>query len=101
MGFLKNFFGGSSKGSGQIAKDRLKIVLMHDRTDITPDLMENLRKDIVKVITKYMEIDTDKIGINFEHDADLVALVASIPVKSVKRGGTIEAQNRLEAQSGL
>ena len=91
MDFLKKIFGVGSKGSAHVAKNRLQIVLMHDRTDISPELLDNLRAEIVKVLIKYMDIDTGKIGINLEHEEDVVALVASIPVLRIKRGGKIEA----------
>ena len=94
MDFLKKIFGGGSKGSAHMAKNRLQIVLMHDRTDISPELLDNLRDEIVKVLIKYMDIDTGKIGINLEHEEDAVALVASIPVLRIKRGGAIEAAHR-------
>ena len=45
MDFLKRIFGGGSDGSVKKAKDRLRIVLIHDRTDISPQLMEELRRE--------------------------------------------------------
>ena len=86
MDFLKKIFGGSNEGSGQRAKDRLKIVLIHDRTDISPQLLNNLRDEIVTVLTKYMEIDREKIEIDLDRDEKAVALVANIPVIKIKRG---------------
>lgn len=87
MDFLKKLFGGSNdNSSGQKAKNRLQIVLMHDRTDISPQLLDNLRDEIVKVLTKYMDIDTQKIEIDLDHDEQAVALVANIPVIRIKRG---------------
>ncbi|MBQ7154731.1 MAG: cell division topological specificity factor MinE [Synergistaceae bacterium] len=87
MDFLKKLFGGSNEpASGQKAKNRLQIVLMHDRTDISPQLLDNLRDEIVKVLTKYMDIDTQKIEIDLDHDEQAVALVANIPVIRIKRG---------------
>lgn len=87
MDFLKKLFGGSNEGSSrEKAKNRLQIVLMHDRTDITPQLLDNLRDEIVNVLIKYMDIDTQKIGIELEHDDDATALVANIPVIRIKRG---------------
>ena len=85
MDFLKKIFG-SNGGSGQKAKDRLKIVLIHDRTDISPQLLDNLRNEIIQVLTKYMDIDEKKIEIDLDHDEKAVALVANIPVISIKRG---------------
>ena len=86
MGFLTKFFGGGNEGSGQKAKDRLKIVLIHDRTDISPQLLDNLRDEMVDVLAKYMDIDTRKIEIALEHDDNAVALVANIPILRIKRG---------------
>ena len=86
MGFLSKFFGGGNDGSSQKAKDRLKIVLIHDRTDISPQLLDNLRDEIIDVLAKYMDIDTRKIEINLDHDDNAVALVANIPILRIKRG---------------
>ncbi len=92
MDFLKRIFGSGNESSGQKAKDRLKIVLIHDRTDISPQLLQSLRMEIVQVLTKYMDIDQEKIEIDLDHDEQAVALVANIPVISIKRG-SIEFKN--------
>ncbi|MBQ3654121.1 MAG: cell division topological specificity factor MinE [Synergistaceae bacterium] len=86
MDFLRKIFGGGNEGSGQKAKDRLRIVLIHDRTDISPQLLDNLRDEIVDVLTRYMEIDIKKIDIDLDRDENAVALVANIPVIRIKRG---------------
>jgi len=87
MDFLKKIiFGSDSGGSREKAKNRLQIVIMHDRTDISPELLENLRGEIIDVLTKYLEIDTQKIEINLDHDEHEVALVANVPVVRIKRG---------------
>lgn len=91
MDFFKKIFGGGNDGSGKVAKDRLKIVLIHDRTDISPQLLDNLRDEIVTVLTKYMDIDTEKIEIDLDRDDKAVALVANIPVLKIKRS-TIELE---------
>ncbi|MBQ1188012.1 MAG: cell division topological specificity factor MinE [Peptococcaceae bacterium] len=51
--FLQRLFGGE-KASKELAKDRLKLVLIHDRASVSPAMMENLRRDLVEVISKYM-----------------------------------------------
>ena len=86
MDFLKRIFGGGSDSSGQKARDRLRIVLIHDRTDISPQLMEELRRDMIGVLTKYMDIDTSKIELDLDRDEQAVALVANVPVLRIKRG---------------
>ena len=87
MDFLKKLFGSNNETSGQRAKDRLRIVLIHDRTDISPQLLDNLRDEIVHVLVKYMEIDEKKIEIDLDRDEKAVALVANIPVLRIKRSG--------------
>ena len=49
-----------NKASGSVAKDRLKLVLVSDRAGCSPEIMEALKNEIIQVISKYMEIDTDK-----------------------------------------
>ena len=93
MGFLKSFFGGSAGGSSQTAKNRLRIVLVHDRTDISPQLLEDLRREMIGVLTKYMDIDTNKIEIDLDRDEQAVALVANVPVLRIKRGGGVWAED--------
>lgn len=71
--------------SKDTAKKRLQLVLIHDRTDISPEMMENLRKDLIGVISNYLDIEEDKIELDFSKEERSVALVANIPVKNVKR----------------
>lgn len=56
MGFM-DFF--KRKSSGDVAKDRLKLLLVSDRANCSPDVMELIKNDIIKVISKYMEIDAE------------------------------------------
>lgn len=62
------------------AKNRLKLVLMHDRTQLSPVLLERMRDDMVEVISKYVEIDQDALEVNLESESNTIALVANIPV---------------------
>ena len=84
LDFFKKFF--SAGGSKNIAKERLQIVLIHDRADISPAMLENLRRDMIEVITKYMDIDTSRIEMDFDRADRSVAFVANIPVVRIKRG---------------
>ena len=77
---------GKKEQSGKIARDRLKVVLIHDRANISPEVMENLKDDIIKVISNYMEINQKDMEISLANDDDSVALVANIPVSKMKPG---------------
>ncbi|MFV0635431.1 cell division topological specificity factor MinE [Mitsuokella sp.] len=80
---VKKIFGKKEK-SGQIAHDRLKVVLIHDRANVSPEVMENLKNDIIKVISNYMDINQKDMDISLENDDNSVALVANIPVNRMK-----------------
>jgi cell division topological specificity factor len=84
---LFNWFSAKKKPK-EIAKDRLRVVLVQDRLSLAPALMESMKDDVILAISKYVEIDTG--GIEFEwKDLDRRrALVASIPVVALKRGLT-------------
>ena len=66
------------------ARNRLKLVLMHDRTQLSPEMMEKMRDELVEVISKYVEIDNDALDINLESESNTIALVANIPVVRAK-----------------
>jgi cell division topological specificity factor len=82
--FIGKLFGGS-EGSKNKAKERLRLVLVHDRASLSPGLVEALKEELIQVISKYMEIDEDGLEVNFDEGDDAVALIANIPVKNVKR----------------
>jgi cell division topological specificity factor len=68
-----------------MAKERLRLVLVHDRTSISPQLLETLKADLIQVISNYMEIDESALEVNLDANGNTVALVANIPVKGMKR----------------
>lgn len=77
-----------STPSAKKARERLQIILAHDRTDISPELLETLRHEMVKVLKKYMEIDEARIEIEIEDGG--MALAVNIPVIHVKRGSSLK-----------
>ena len=81
--FLK-IFGGKSESSSEQAHKRLKFVLIHDRANVSPEVMEHIKNDIIKVISNYMEINQQDMDISLANDDDSVALVANIPVSRMK-----------------
>lgn len=85
LDFINRFFGRDAGASKSVAKERLRLVLVHDRANVSPQLLESLKNDLIKVITTYMEIDEDSLEVNFSTEDNSVALVANIPVKKMKR----------------
>ena len=82
-------FGKSEKSSREIARDRLKVVLIHDRANISPEVMERFRGKNNKVVSNYMEINQQGLEISLANDDDSVALVANIPVHKMKHDASI------------
>ena len=81
---LKRVFGMAEKKSGAVAKERLQVVLIHDRASISPEIMEKIKEEIITVLSKYMNINRTEMEIALENDSDSVALVANIPVNSMR-----------------
>ena len=81
--FLGSLF--SSQKSGSVAKERLPLVLIHDRSDISPEILASLRADLINTIKKYLDIDESGIELDLNREDHSVALLASIPLKNLGR----------------
>ena len=78
---LSRLFGRAKKGSGATAKDRLRFVLQHDRINLPPERMEEMKSEILAVIVKYLVVDKDRVEIDLEQrDRMHSKLTAEIPV---------------------
>ncbi len=86
LDMIMKMFGKESAGSKDIAKERLRLVLVHDRVNVSPQFMEVLKDDMIKVISNYMEINEKEMEVNLTNTNSSVALVANIPVQRMKRG---------------
>ena len=75
---LHRFF--QKKSSGNIAKDRLKILLISDRVNCSPEMMELIKNDIAEVISKYMKIDTSNMDIQISKTAGETGRNGKVPV---------------------
>jgi len=82
--FLKKFTG-RSKPSGSTAKKRLQFALVYDKLEINDKTLVNLQNDIVEVISKYFEIDTDSLQLEVQREDDVSALVFNTPIINIKR----------------
>ena len=67
--------------SATSAKDRLQFVLIHDRTNLTPQQLNNLKNEMLQVLAKYVSIDSDAMNITLEQEGREQRLLADIPLK--------------------
>jgi cell division topological specificity factor len=74
----------SPDGSGKAAKQRLQLVLVTDRSDLTPEKMQAMKDEIMAVISKYVNVAKDKVEINVEQRQRDSWLVADIPLLADK-----------------
>lgn len=80
-------FLGRKRKSANKAKERLKLVLIHDRTDLPPGMMEDLRDELIEVISRHIAVDRDQVRIQVTQDGRDQHLVAEIPLKPAKARG--------------
>ena len=83
MNFFDRLFG--RKNSADSAKERLQLVLIHDRTDLTPAELDLLRDDLIATISRHVAIDAQAVQIDVEHDGRSQRLIADIPLKAARR----------------
>jgi cell division topological specificity factor len=77
---LLDMFRRKKKSSQDIAAQRLRLVLTHDRANISPGMLEVLKDEIIAVISKHLDIDTSKVIVDFTEDNRETRLVADIPI---------------------
>jgi cell division topological specificity factor len=82
--FIDRLFNREPK-SAQQAKERLKLVLIHDRTDLTPGELETMKDELIEVISRHVEIDPSAVRIEMEQEGREQRLIADIPLRSVRR----------------
>ena len=86
MGFFKSLSGKPTPK--EVAKDRLKLILIHDRGELPPETISKIKEEILQVISKYIDISEEdvEIAVNKNDDEDgenTSALVANIPIKNI------------------
>src|SRR5574344_634517 len=91
LGFFQSQEKEKGESDRQIACSRMKLVLMQDRTNLTPFLLERMRGEMIDVLSKYVEMNKDELELNFEQEGDSMALMLSIPVVRAKDEEEIQA----------
>ncbi len=97
--FLKRLFG--QQGSSATAKERLRLVLMTDHLELAPEMIETMKRDLVDVISRHVEVDRERIDVSFERQDRTLAMLANIPILSVTRsnGNGTRTQEVTEPQT--
>lgn len=78
-GWIDRITGTNTKSAGQ-AKERLKLVLIHDRTDLAPESINSLKNELIQVIARYVDIDPSAVKISMNQEGREQRLVADIPI---------------------
>jgi cell division topological specificity factor len=84
---------GKQETSGQMAKQRLQMVLIHDRANLPPGLLELIKDDIIEVIARHTAVDTDKVVVHLEQDTQENRLIAEIPLLTPRSRGSRKNPN--------
>ena len=72
---------GRQASSANTARQRLQLVLAHDRSDLNPELLEQMRREILEVVARYVEIDLEEGDVSLETEDRVTALVANLPIR--------------------
>lgn len=84
MGFFDKLFGRkkpAAPSAGELARERLTLMLVHDRLKLTPDLLDRIKEELLAVISKYVEIDETGVDVELTHSEHSDKLVARMPVR--------------------
>jgi cell division topological specificity factor len=84
MGVFEFMVGKKKPTPGEVAKERLKVVLAHDRLKLNPELLELIRSEILSVVSRRLAVDEEQMLVNLAHEGGIEKLLANMPIKREK-----------------
>ncbi len=84
LDFIEHFFSRQEGDPRGQAKQRLKLILAHDRADLTPVALESMRQEILAVVARYVEIDAEGLQFDLASEGNTTALIANLPIRRVR-----------------